>query len=111
MSWGDTHYVRLRLSRWGRWGADTGPAMLPSIFGRMLESSGSFTAAMKEMPAEIAEIDGIVHTLEDEHKMALIDYYARRVGYSEGGRTRGTSAYCFKQLVRRAEKAVQSELF
>lgn len=111
MSWGDKYYVRLRLSRWGRWGAENGPVMLPSIFGRMLESSGSFTAAMKEMPAEIAEVEAIVHALEDEPKMALIDYYARRVGFAEGGRSRGLSAYCFKQLVRRAEKAVQSELF
>lgn len=111
MSWGDKYYVRLRLSRWGRWGCESGPVMLPSISGRMLETTGRFTTAMKEMPAEIAEIDHIVHQLDAELKMALIDYYPRQVKYTEGGRTRGLSAHLFKQLVRRAEVAVQGELF
>lgn len=111
MSWGDTCYVRLRLSRWGRWGTDQGPALLPSIFGRLLVSSGCFSSAMREMPAEIAEIDDIIHHVPADLKSALIDYYARQCAFTEGGRERGISAHCFKQLVRRGEAHVRDELF
>lgn len=111
MSWGDQYYVRLRLSRWGRWGCEQGPALLPSIFGRLLVSSGCFTSATREMPLEIAEIESIVHRADTELKMALIDYYARQCHFTEGGRARGVSADSFKRIVRRAEKYVQSELF
>lgn len=111
MSWGDKYYVRLRLSRWGRWGAENGPVMLPSIFGRLMASGGSFTGSMKEIPQEIAEIDSIIGRAPDDLKHALIDYYQRGRRLKEHAAQRGITSWAFLRLVRRAEGFVQGELF
>ena len=84
--------------------------MLPSIFGRLL-SAGGRGGESKEVPAEIAEIETIVHQAPDDLKFALIDYYQRGARMTEHAAARGITRWAFKRLLKRAEKYVQSELF
>lgn len=77
----------------------------------MVSSGGSFTAALREMPAEIAQIEEIVHRAPVDLKMALIDYYARGHHVTHHATQRGITKWAFIRLVRRAESYVRSELF
>lgn len=110
MSWGDYTYAKLRLAQWGRWGKERGPAMSPSIFGRLVGTAPQLSTGEFFMPLEVMEIDSIVHRADEELKLVLIDYYQHAQSIAEHAARRGITRWAFRRLLTRAEKYVQHEV-
>lgn len=107
-------HTQRRLEEWGRWGksGETGPPDVQSSFrlvgGRAIRS----TAPGAEMPADIAEIDGIVKRAPEDYRTILQQYYQRGVGVrmKDLALRMGISVRSYSNFLKQAEKHVQKQL-